>query len=277
MSTTIRNERGERVTTVEDAPGQPAGEQQLANAAPDAAQEVAELTDMPVAGGMAVETAAQAEQVVADATAPVLHEDEPELTRQDRKEVGRNVFRLAWPAIAENALQTLLGIVDTAVVARLGTAALSGVGASQQLVWVLTTALIAISMGTTVLIARFAGGREREQANAVLKQSIVLSVVMGLLLFPVSFISHPLLSMLGLTPEAANDGAVYLSITMTFAVLIVFMFVAGAALRGAGDTRTPMFVTAFINVLNAILAVELVFGGPKASGILSGWLNGIGI
>lgn len=277
MSTTIRNDRGERVTGIEDSPGHPVEEQQLASAAPDAAQEVAELTDMPVAGGMAVGTAAQAEQVVADVTAPSLHEDEPELTRQDRKEVGRNVFRLAWPAIAENALQTLLGIVDTAVVARLGTAALSGVGASQQLIWVLTTALIAISMGTTVLIARFTGGREREQANAVLKQSIVLSVVMGLLLFPVSFISHPLLSMLGLTPQAANDGAVYLSITMTFAVLIVFMFVAGAALRGAGDTRTPMFVTAFINVLNAILAVELVFGGPRASGILSGWLNGIGI
>ncbi|HEX8230268.1 MAG TPA: MATE family efflux transporter [Chloroflexia bacterium] len=258
-------------------PEQPVDEQQLAGAAPDAAAEVPEVTDTFAPGGMSVETAAQTEQVVAEVTGAAAHEDEPELTQQERKEVGRNVFRLAWPAIAENALQTLLGIVDTIVVARLGTAALSGVGASQQLVWVLTTALIAISMGTTVLIARFTGARQGEQANAVLKQSIVLSLVMGLLLFPITFISHPLLAMLGLTPEAANDGAVYLGITMAFSVLIVFMFVAGAALRGAGDTRTPMYVTAFINVINAILAVEMVFGGEKASGILSGWLNGIGI
>ncbi|MDQ3928590.1 MAG: MATE family efflux transporter, partial [Chloroflexota bacterium] len=274
IRTNERRERGAVYEPTEQLDARP-----LDGAAPDAAGEIPEATDTFAPGGMAVETAAQTEQVVAGVTGTTgaaAHEDEPELNQQERKEVGRNVFRLAWPAIAENALQTLLGIVDTAVVARLGTAALSGVGASQQLIWVLTTALIAISMGTTVLIARFTGGRQGEQANAVLKQSIVLSLVMGLLLFPITFISHPLLSMLGLTPEAANDGAVYLGITMAFAVLLVFMFVAGAALRGAGDARTPMFVTAFINLLNAILAVELVFGGEKASGILSGWLGGIG-
>ncbi|MEA2573912.1 MAG: hypothetical protein QOH93_1210 [Chloroflexia bacterium] len=272
IKTDERREHG----AVYDPTQQPLEEQQMAGAAADAAGEVAEITDAFAPGGMSVEIAAQTEQVVSGVI-HAGHEDEPELTQEDRKAVGRNVFRLAWPAIAENALQTLLGIVDTAVVARLGTAALSGVGASQQLVWVLTTALIAISMGTTVLIARFTGSRQGEQANAVLKQSILLSLLMGLVLFPITFISHPLLSMLGLTPEAANDGAVYLGITMAFAVLIVFMFVAGAALRGSGDTRTPMFVTALINLLNAILAVELVFGGVKASGILSGWLGGIGI
>lgn len=270
-------EQREQDAAPDDSSQQTVEEQQLEGAAPGAAGEVAEVTDTFAPGGMSVETAAQSEQVVAEIAGEASHEDEPELTPEERKAVGRNVFRLAWPAIAENALQTLLGIVDTAVVARLGTAALSGVGASQQLIWVLTTALIAISMGTTVLIARFTGARQGEHANAVLKQSIVLSLLMGLLLFPISFIAHPLLGMLGLTPEAVNDGAAYLSITMTFAVLIVFMFVAGAAMRGAGDTRTPMYVAAFINVLNAFLAVEMVFGGEKASGILSGWLNGIGI
>jgi putative MATE family efflux protein len=58
-------------------------------------------------------------------------------------------------------------------------------------------------------------------------------------------------------------------------LLIVLMFVAGAALRGAGDTKTPMLVTGFINVINAVLAVELVFGGQRASGIFSDWLSGL--
>src|SRR5436190_3065125 len=128
--------------------------------AEEATFEVAEATDMLEAGGMVVEPAAQAEQV--------------ELTPEERKSVGRSVFRLAWPAIAENALQTLLGIVDTAVVARLGTAALSGVGASQQLIWVVTTGLIAVSMGTTVLVARFTGASQVERATSVLKQSLLL-------------------------------------------------------------------------------------------------------
>ena len=219
---------------------------------------------------MAVEPAAQAEQVAAGAAL-----GSQELTREERREVGRNVFGLAWPAIAENALQTLLGIVDTAVVARLGTAALSGVGASQQLIWVMVTGLIAISMGTTVVIAHFTGGQQFERANAVLKQSLLLSALVGAALMPVALLSHPLLSMLGLTPAAAEEGATYLQITLFMAVPLVLMFTAGAALRGAGDTRTPMYVTAFINVINAVLAVEFVFGGAAASGIFSDWISGL--
>jgi putative MATE family efflux protein len=221
---------------------------------------------------MAIEPAAQAEQVSQQAVEVVgrgagLHEE--------RRDIARAVFRLAWPAIAENALQTLLGIVDTAVVARLGTAALSGVGASQQLIWVLSNLILAVSMGTTVLIARFTGARQPERANAALKQSLLLGVVVSLMLMPVGLVAHPMLSMLGLTPAAADAGATYLSITLFMSMPLLLMFVAGAALRGAGDTRTPMYVTGFINIINAILAVELVFGGVKASTIFSDWLSGL--
>jgi putative MATE family efflux protein len=97
----------------------------------------------------------------------------------------------------------------------------------------------------------------------------------GLALIPIGFLSLPMLHLLGLDPEAANDGAVYLQITLQMSLLIVIMFVAGAALRGAGDTRTPMMVTAFINVINAVAAVELVFGGARASQVLGDWLSGL--
>ncbi len=244
--------------------------------AEEAAFEVAEATDQFMAGGLGVEVAAQAEQLVENLRPEAgKATTERQLTQEERRSVSRSVFKLAWPAIAENALQTLLGIVDTAVVARLGTAALSGVGASQQLVWVLTTALIAISMGTTVLIAHFTGAKQHERANSVLKQSLILAALFGVLLLPTAFVSRPLLSVLGLSPAAVTAGAVYLGITLGTAILIVLMFVAGAALRGAGDTRTPMFVTGFINIINAVLAIELVFGGQRASGILGGFLSGL--
>src|SRR5206468_2902335 len=116
----------------------------------------------------------------------------------------------------------------------------SGVGASQQLIWVLTTALIAVSMGTTVLVARFTGAGQTARSSAVLKQSLMLAALVGAALIPVSFLSHTLLAMLGLTPEATAEGTVYLQITLAMGMVVVLMFVAGAALRGAGDTRTPM-------------------------------------
>jgi putative MATE family efflux protein len=137
----------------------------------------------------------------------------------------------------------------------------------------MTTALIAISMGTTVLIAHFTGAKQHERANHVLKQSLVLAALFGVLLAPVALVARPMLATLGLTTAAVDAGAIYLEITMATGILIVVMFVAGAALRGAGDTRTPMLVTGFINIINAVLAVELVFGGIKAHEILGGFLH----
>src|SRR5947199_10698423 len=157
-----RGTEGSRTTSTDtQAVETPSADGHVVEAAEAAAYEVAEATDQ-VAAGMPVELAVQAGAA----------QGEAELTDEERRSVGRNVFRLAWPAIAENALQTLLGIVDTAVVARLGTAALSGVGASQQLIWVLTTALIAVSMGTTVLVARFPGASQVGRAHAVRQQSL---------------------------------------------------------------------------------------------------------
>jgi multidrug resistance protein, MATE family len=125
-----------------------------------------------------------------------------------------------------------------------------------------------------VLIARFTGSRETPLANAVLKQSLLLGTFASLVLFPFGFLAYPMLAALGLTTEATVDGATYLSITLFASIFIVLMFVAGAALRGSGDTRTPMLVTAFINIINAVLAVQLVFGGTRANDMFGEWFGG---
>src|SRR5690348_10675899 len=71
----------------------------------------------------------------------------------------RQVLALSWPVILENLLQSLIGFVDTAFVGHLGTDALAGVGGAQQLVWLITTALSAIMMGATVLVAHAIGAQ----------------------------------------------------------------------------------------------------------------------
>src|SRR5438270_12660047 len=58
----------------------------------------------------------------------------------ERATLRRQVLALSWPVILENLLQSLIGFVDTAFVGHLGTDALAGVGAAQQLVWLVTTA-----------------------------------------------------------------------------------------------------------------------------------------
>jgi MATE family multidrug resistance protein len=45
-------------------------------------------------------------------------------------------------------------------------------------------------------------------------------------------------------------------------VLMSVSLIGGAVMRAAGDTRTPMLATAVANVVNAVVAYLLIFGGP---------------
>jgi len=76
-----------------------------------------------------------------------------------RSQLEKRVLRLAWPVIGENLLQTMLGVVDTILVASLGAVALAGVGAALQVIYVTTAALSALSVGVAVLVAQAYGCR----------------------------------------------------------------------------------------------------------------------
>ena len=58
----------------------------------------------------------------------------------DTRSLQRRVLDLAWPVIGENFLQTLLGIIDTFLVASLGAAALAGVGGALQILFFVISA-----------------------------------------------------------------------------------------------------------------------------------------
>ena len=55
----------------------------------------------------------------------------------------------------------------------------------------------------------------------------------------------------------------YLSIVSTTFLLAAWMFIGNAALRGSGDTRTPMLVMLAVNVVNIVVAYLFIYGpGP---------------
>src|SRR3954452_18938908 len=89
----------------------------------------------------------------------------------------RRVLGLAAPLIGENLLQTLLGVVDTLLVAGVGAAALAGVGAALQVVFVLTAALSALSVGASVLVAQAFGAGDAAAAGRFARQALLWSVV----------------------------------------------------------------------------------------------------
>lgn len=195
--------------------------------------------------------------VSADAENPAT----PAVQQRSISSLRRRVFDLAWPVIGENFLQTMLGIVDTLLVAQLGTAAIAGVGAALQVMFFVIAVLSAVSVGSAVLVAQAIGGRDSERASRFARQSLVWSVLISLPLAAIGlFAATPLVAIFGMEPEVTAIGAGYLQIVMGTVVMLTLMLLSSGVLRGAGDSRTPMLVTLVANIINVILTYGLIFG-----------------
>jgi putative MATE family efflux protein len=179
----------------------------------------------------------------------------------DERRIGRLVLRMAWPAILENALHTLLGIVDTILVARLGNEAVAGVGAGTQWLFLFVSVMFGLSTGSIVLIARSIGARDPAAANRAARQSILFGAGGGLIFTFLGFVGADVsMALLGAQGEVAHIGASYLRILSFGGVLTSVGLVFGSVLRAAGDTRTPMLATVVANVVNAVVAYVLIYG-----------------
>jgi len=187
----------------------------------------------------------------------------------------RRVIALAWPVISENFLHTMLGIVDTIMVAQLGPAALAGVGAAIQLMFFVISALSALSVGSSVLVAQAVGGHRPADAGRYAKQSLVWSVLLSIPLVLIGLLlARPAVSIFGMEPEVTNIGAAYFQVVMGTVVVLTLQMLGGGVLRGAGDSRTPMLITLFANVVNVVLTYGLIFGKlgmPELGAVGSAW------
>lgn len=189
--------------------------------------------------------------------------------------IPRRVFNLAWPVISENFLETMLGVVDTWLVASLGAVAIAGVGAAIQFMFFVIAAMSAVSVGNSVLVAQAVGAHNYARASQVAKQSLVWSVILSIPLIIVGVVAaEQLVSIFGLEPAVATIGAEYLRVTMGTVAVLTLLILGGGVLRGAGDSRTPMQVTALANVINVVLAYGLIYGAfglPQMGAVGSAW------
>jgi putative MATE family efflux protein len=189
----------------------------------------------------------------------------------------RRVLGLAWPVIGENMLETLLDIVNTALVAGLGATALAGVGSGLQIMFFVLAALAALSVGSSILVAQAVGAREMEHAGRVARQSLLWSVLLSVPLAIAGFSLAPgIIGVFGMAPDVERVGTEYLRVAMGTVVVLVTLVIGGGVLRGAGDSRTPMLVTALANIVNVGLAYGLIYGHaglPALGPVGSAWAS----
>jgi len=194
---------------------------------------------------------------------------------REARALRKRVLGLAAPVIGENFLETLLGIVDTLLVAGLGAVAIAGVGSALQVMFFLISALSALAIGSSVLVAQAVGAGDTAHASRLGRQSLIWSVLFSIPLSVGGFLlSEPIMGVFGLEREVAAISVQYLQVTMGTVVVLVALFIGSGVLRGAGDSRTPLRVTAIANLVNIVLAYGLIFGHfglPALGPVGSAW------
>jgi putative MATE family efflux protein len=173
----------------------------------------------------------------------------------------RRVLTLATPIIGENLLQTAVGAVDTFMVARLGAAAVAGVGTGSALVFFLISILSAIDIGATILVSQAIGGGDKNRANLLARQAVGWGLILAIPLSLGMFVAAPaVIGLYGAESDVAAAATTYLRVTAAGSAALMLSFVCGAVLRGAGDSRTPLAAGAMANVTNIVVAYALIFG-----------------
>ncbi len=182
---------------------------------------------------------------------------------QDRSLRGqaRQLLRLSAPIAAAQAGFALMGLIDTAVVGRLGAGPLGAIGLANGVFFVVSVMGIGVMFGLDPLIAQAVGAGDRRRARQLLWQGGWLAAATTAVL-TVPLLCMPLfLRRAGLNPATLQDTID--SLWMRLPSLLPTLVFVGARsyLQAAGKVSALVVATVIANVSNLLLDLLLVFGG----------------
>jgi putative MATE family efflux protein len=173
----------------------------------------------------------------------------------------RRLVALAVPATATLVADPLMGLVDTAVVGRLGAADLGALGLAVSVLAAGSWVFNFLVFGTTSAVAKAVGAGERELAGRRVSHAAQLALLLGLTVGLVILVLAPLLLRgVGAVEALLAPATTYLRIRAVGIPLLLLGFVGHGAFRGVSDTRTPLVIAVVANVVNAVLTFWLVLG-----------------
>jgi putative MATE family efflux protein len=164
------------------------------------------------------------------------------------------ILRLAIPAFGALIAEPLFLLADSAIVGRIGTVPLGGLGVASQVLSTLVGISIFLAYGTTAAVARQLGAG---QGQAAIRQGIDglwLAAVIGLVVLGAGWPLAPAIAgAFGGSAGVTAQAIIYLRISLLGAPAMLAVLAGIGVLRGLQDTRTPLLVAVVANVVNVVL------------------------
>ena len=186
------------------------------------------------------------------------------------KELYQDIIRIAWPSFVELLLTQLASMVDLMMVGsmggeahpEIGAQALSAVGLTTQPKFLLMGAFVAMNTGVTALVARYKGQNDKEKANLVVRQGLMLTFILTIILSILGTVfARPMVIFMGSTEEIVTTWATqYLQIQMIGFLTMALTSTITASLRAVGDSKTCMIYNLIANVVNVVFNWLFIYG-----------------
>ena len=171
------------------------------------------------------------------------------------------ILRLALPAFGALVAEPLFLLADSAIVARLGTVPLGGLGVASQALTTLVGVSIFLAYGTTAAVARQLGAGHRGAAIRQGIDGLWLAAAIGLAVLAVGWPLAPQIAgAFGATHAVTSQAVTYLRVSLLGAPSMLAVLAGIGVLRGLQDTRTPLLVAVGANAVNIGLNATFVLG-----------------
>ena len=186
----------------------------------------------------------------------------------------RRILHLTTPVVIGQLSHTLIGLMDTVMVGRLGVTTLAAVGLGSFLTWWLLSFIIGMISGVNTLVAQAIGAGRPRAAGVTLFQGIYLSVILAVGLAAFWPLVPVILRWTGATPEAAAIASDYMQIRVLGGLGFALLTVADCFYRGLGRTAILMWCGLGQLMLNCGLNYVLIFGklgAPRLGAVGAAW------
>ena len=175
--------------------------------------------------------------------------------------IPRQIVALAVPIFAGMLLQTLYYIVDLYFVSRIGNAAIAGVSAAGNIMFLVFALTQMLGVGIVALISQAVGRKDAAEANLVFNQSLVLSLLFSILTLVCGYAgTTAYMGKLGADAATVMMGTTYLYWFLPGLALQFALVAMGSALRGTGIVKPTMVVQGLTVLINIVLAPVLIAG-----------------
>jgi putative MATE family efflux protein len=194
-----------------------------------------------------------------------------------RGPITAHLISMAIPMAAGMIVQTLYYFVDLYFVAQLGDAAVAGVSAAANATFIILGLTQVLGVGTVALVSHAVGRKDRDDANLVFNQSLLLAAACGLVTIVGGYLlCGPYVRSIAADEATVAEGTAYLNWFMPGLALQFAMVAMASALRATGIVQPTMIVQIATLLINIVLAPVLIAGwgtgypmGVRGAGLAS--------